>query len=155
MRKTIILVAVMIAASLLSISCGAPTATNNAAVNRPANAANNATATAPAANAAAIETDVKQLANDGVAALLKNDTAALERMGYVDRFLLPPLDEADIDDLLKRMRVAPRETFVRRLQELTAGTPFLLAELLSSGPLERITSEWSSPPRVRPLFPTR
>ena len=36
-------------------------------------------------------------------------TAALERMGCVDRFALPPLDEGDIDELLERMRVAPRQ----------------------------------------------
>jgi DNA-binding SARP family transcriptional activator len=60
-------------------------------------------------------------------------SAALEQSGCVDRLVLPPLDESDIDELLGRMRVAPRETLVRRLQELTAGNPLLLAELLSTG----------------------
>jgi tetratricopeptide (TPR) repeat protein len=82
-------------------------------------------------------------------------TAALERMGCVDRFTLPPLDESDIDELLKRMRVAPRATLVHRLQELTAGNPLLLAELLSSGPPERVVNEWTSPPRVRDLVRKR
>jgi DNA-binding SARP family transcriptional activator len=82
-------------------------------------------------------------------------TAALERLGCVDRLELPPLDESDIDELLKRMRVAPREVLVHRLQELTAGNPLMLAELLSSGPPERVVDEWSSPPRVRDLVRKR
>jgi DNA-binding SARP family transcriptional activator len=82
-------------------------------------------------------------------------TAALERMGCVDHIELPPLDAGDIDELLKRMRVAPRQAIVGRLQELTAGNPLLLAELLSMGPPERVVSEWSSPPRVRDLVRKR
>ncbi len=82
-------------------------------------------------------------------------TAALERMGCVDRFTLPPLDESDIDELLERMRVAPRDALVSRLHELTAGNPLLLAELLSSGPPERIVNQWSSPPRARDLVRKR
>jgi DNA-binding SARP family transcriptional activator len=82
-------------------------------------------------------------------------TAVLERMSCVARFTLPPLNQDDIDELLKRMRVAPREALVLRLQELTAGNPLLLAELLSSGPLERVVNEWSSPPRVRDLVRKR
>ncbi len=82
-------------------------------------------------------------------------SAVLERAGCVDRFALPPLDRDDIDELLKRMRVAPREALVRRLEELTAGNPLLLAELLSSGPPERVVNEWSSPPRVRDLVRRR
>ena len=77
MRRTIFMSAALGVILLISISCGPPAATNNAA-NSPANAANNAAA-APL-NAAAIETDVKKLANDGVAALTKGDTAALEKM---------------------------------------------------------------------------
>jgi hypothetical protein len=78
-------------------------------------------------------------------------TATLDELGCIERIALPPLDECEIDELLKRMRVAPRGSLVGRLQELTAGNPFLLAELLSMGPLERVVSEWSSPPRVRDL----
>ena len=82
-------------------------------------------------------------------------TTALDRMGCVDRFALPPLDAGDIDELLGRMRVAPRNAVVSRLQELTGGNPLLLAELLSSGPPERIVGEWSSPPRIRDLVRKR
>lgn len=82
-------------------------------------------------------------------------TAALESLGCVDHIALPPLDERDIDELLERMRVAPREALVGRLQELSAGNPLLLAELLSIGPPERVVAEWSSPPRVRDLVRKR
>jgi DNA-binding SARP family transcriptional activator len=82
-------------------------------------------------------------------------TAALERLGCVDHIALPPLDEGDIDELLKRMRVAPRAALVGRLQELTAGNPLLLAELLSIGPPERVVGEWTAPPRVRDLVRKR
>ncbi len=58
---------------------------------------------------------------------------------------------ARIDELLQRMRIAPRKKLVARLEELTAGNPLLLAELLSMGSPERVVSEWSSPPRVRDL----
>jgi DNA-binding SARP family transcriptional activator len=82
-------------------------------------------------------------------------TAALEGFGCVDRVALPPLDERDIDELLERMRVAPRTALVGRLQELTAGNPLMLAELLSMGPPERVVLEWSAPPRVRDLVRKR
>jgi DNA-binding SARP family transcriptional activator len=78
-------------------------------------------------------------------------TARFEELGCIDRIELPPLDECEIDELLERMRIAPREELVGRLQELTAGNPLLLAELLSLGPPERVVGEWSSPPRVRDL----
>jgi ketosteroid isomerase-like protein len=67
-------------AGMLTAACE-PGASNTTA-NRPANAGNSANnaATAPAADAAAIESDVKKLANEQVAAILKNDTAALERL---------------------------------------------------------------------------
>lgn len=73
----------LIGASIMFTSCGAPAA-NNAAANKPANAAN--TATAPAADAAAIETEVKKMANDGIAAILKNDTAALDKL-WADNYM--------------------------------------------------------------------
>ena len=55
--------------------------------NKPANApANNANAAAPVANAAAIETEIKKLANDGTAAITKNDTAALDKL-WADNYM--------------------------------------------------------------------
>ena len=49
--------------------------------NKPANApANNTTAATPVANAAAIEADIKKLANDMSAAQLKADAAAMEKL---------------------------------------------------------------------------
>jgi DNA-binding SARP family transcriptional activator len=77
--------------------------------------------------------------------------ATLEARGCADRIELPPLEERDIDQLLERMRIAPRTAIAGRLQELTAGNPLLLAELLTMGPPERVVTEWSSPPRVRDL----
>lgn len=79
MRRIICLMTMITAASLLSISCAGPEGAN--AGNRPANTANTANnAAAAPVNAAAVETEVKKLANDGVAALLKNDTAALDKL---------------------------------------------------------------------------
>ncbi|MDQ1435823.1 MAG: hypothetical protein QOF59_2639 [Actinomycetota bacterium] len=82
-------------------------------------------------------------------------TAALETSGCVVRVELPPLSEQDIDELLTRMRVAPRAALVSRLEELTGGNALLLAELLSTGPPERVVNEWSSPPRIRDLVRKR
>ncbi|MDQ1382628.1 MAG: hypothetical protein QOG65_7 [Actinomycetota bacterium] len=82
-------------------------------------------------------------------------TAALETSGCVARVELPPLSEQDIDELLTRMRVAPRAALVGRLEELTGGNALLLAELLSTGPPERVVNDWSSPPRVRDLVRKR
>ena len=53
------------------------------------------------------------------------------------------------------MRVAPGAELARRLHELTAGNPLLLAELLSIGPPERVVGEWSSPPRIRDIVRKR
>jgi DNA-binding SARP family transcriptional activator len=80
---------------------------------------------------------------------------ALETSGCVVRVELPPLSDHDIDELLTRMRVAPRAALVARLGELTGGNALLLAELLSTGPPERVVNEWSSPPRVRDLVRKR
>ncbi|MGQ0542697.1 MAG: nuclear transport factor 2 family protein [Blastocatellia bacterium] len=88
MRKMFLVLTVLITASLLIISCG-DAGTGNTA-NKPANAANNATATAPA-NTAAAEADVKKLVNDTAAALAKNDVAALEKI-YADNYMLVNLD---------------------------------------------------------------
>ncbi|HEY5170808.1 MAG TPA: BTAD domain-containing putative transcriptional regulator [Acidimicrobiia bacterium] len=82
-------------------------------------------------------------------------TETLERLGLVDRIALGPLNGSDIDDLLERMHVAPRAELARRLHELTAGNPLLLAELLSIGPPERVVGEWSSPPRIRDIVRKR
>ena len=92
---------------------------------------------------------------EGSSPALARMVAALDGLGCVDRISLPPLDERDIDQLLERMHVAPRAALVDRLQELTAGNPLLLAELLNMGPPERVVSEWSSPPRVRDLVRKR
>jgi len=88
---------------------------------------------------------------EGISPHLTRLTATLEAAACIDRIELPPLNEGEIDELLERMRIAPRERIVGRLQELTAGNPLLLAELLSMGPPERVVNEWSSPPRVRDL----
>lgn len=89
MRKMILFLTVLSAASFLLISCGDPAATNNAA-NKPANAANNAAATAPV-NAAAIEADIKKMITDVYAALAKNDADALDKF-YGDNYTLVDLD---------------------------------------------------------------
>ena len=77
MRKLIFVSAMLIAASLLVVSCGDPNAGNKPA--NAANSANNATATAPA-NTAAIEADIKKLVGDVGTALTKNDTDALDKL---------------------------------------------------------------------------
>ena len=64
----------------------------NNTTNKPANAlANNATATAPAANLAAVETEIKKLVADTAAALAKNDADALDKI-YGDNYMLVNLD---------------------------------------------------------------
>lgn len=80
---------------------------------------------------------------------------ALERLGLVDRIDLPTFDADSISQLLKQMHVAPHVELVDRLQEMTAGNPLLLAELLSLGPPERVAEDWSSPPRVRDVVRQR
>lgn len=90
MKKIFLALSMLIAASLLLISCGAPAA-NNAAANKPANApANNANTSAPV-NTAAIETDIKKMITDVYAALAKNDTEALNKF-YADEYTLVDLD---------------------------------------------------------------
>jgi len=75
MRKIFFTAITLIFAGFL-IACDPAANTASNAGNRPANNA----AAAPAADAAAIETEIKKLANDGVAAILKNDTAALDKL---------------------------------------------------------------------------
>ena len=84
MKKLVFLLAVMVAAIGMFTGCGAPAANNAVANNKPANAAN--TATAPAADAAAIETEIKKLANDGVTAITKGDTGALDKL-WADNYM--------------------------------------------------------------------
>lgn len=89
MRKLICLPSVvLIAASFLLVSCEPAANTNTA--NKPANATNNATATAPANNAA-VEAELKKLVNDTAAALARNDVATLEKL-YADNYMLVNLD---------------------------------------------------------------
>ena len=69
--------------SMVVTTCAFLTACDPAAntSNKPANApANNTTAATPVANAAAIEADIKKLANDMSAAQLKADAAAMEKL---------------------------------------------------------------------------
>lgn len=79
MTKTFSLVTSIFAVAFACISCGQPPANNNTAA-KPANVANNATATAPAANAAAIEADIKKAMDTMGTALKNNDAAAMEKM---------------------------------------------------------------------------
>ena len=53
------------------------------------------------------------------------------------------------------MRVDPRGRLVDRLHELTGGNALMLAELLSTGPAERVIDDWVSPPRVRDVVRRR
>lgn len=76
----------LIAASFIFTSCGAPAANNTGnAGNKPANAAN--TATAPAADKAAVEGEIKKMMDDFAAALNKGDADALGKM-YSDDYVL-------------------------------------------------------------------
>lgn len=77
----------LIGASIIFTSCGAPPAANNAsnAGNKPANAAN--TAAAPAADKAAVETEIKKMMDDFAAALNKGDVETLGKM-YSDDYTL-------------------------------------------------------------------
>lgn len=80
---------------------------------------------------------------------------ALVRRGRADRIELGALTEDDLDEVLQRLRVAPRREVVRRLYALTRGDPFMLSELLNSGPPERIAENWPVPPRVRDVVLAR
>ena len=86
MRKIVLTVAMLIAASFMLTSCGAPAANNAAnAGNKPANAAN--TATAPAADKGAAEADLKKLLAGAAESLAKNDADALEKV-YGEDYML-------------------------------------------------------------------
>jgi DNA-binding SARP family transcriptional activator len=74
--------------------------------------------------------------------------SAMTERGLAETITLAPLTPEDIDALLARMRIAPRELLVERLAALTGGHPLVLAEILSSGPVERVIDDWAAPPRV-------
>lgn len=86
MRRLFLTISMLIAASFIFTSCGAPAA-NNAPNNgnKPANAAN--TATAPAADKAAVEGEIKKMMDDFAAALNKGDADALGKI-YADDYTL-------------------------------------------------------------------
>ena len=86
MRRILFVLATLIAASLLLVSCGDPNA-GNAGNKPPANAANSANnaATAPV-NTAAIEGDIKKILADLAASMVKNDVAAAEK-AYSDNYM--------------------------------------------------------------------
>lgn len=78
MRLILVNLLLVAASTILFISCGGQA--GNGTANNPANAANSATATAPAANTAAIEADLKKMTSDMAASLVKNDVAAMEKV---------------------------------------------------------------------------
>ena len=86
MKKIIISISLLIVASFVFTSCGAPAANNANAGNKPANAGN--TAAAPAADKAATEADIKKMMDDFAAALNKGDVAALDKMYSEDYTLI-------------------------------------------------------------------
>jgi len=73
----------------------------------------------------------------------------LDRRGLLRRIPLAALEPADVSELLERMYRVPRAELVNPLYELTAGNPFMLAEVLSLGSPEQMIQQWSSPPGVR------
>ena len=84
MKKLFLTISMLVGASFMFTSCGAPAA-NNAAGNKPANAAN--TATAPAADKTAAEADLKKLVNGAAESLAKNDADAMDKV-YGDDYML-------------------------------------------------------------------
>jgi ketosteroid isomerase-like protein len=93
MSRKFVSVAMLIALSLLLISCGEPTANN--AANRPANVANNASANTGASSASA-EADIKKTMADLAAALAKNDADAASKF-YSDDYHLITAEGVDQD----------------------------------------------------------
>ena len=85
MKNLFLTISMLFTASFMLSSCGAPAANNANAGNKPANAAN--TATAPAADKAAIEADIKKTMDEFVAALNKNDADGLGKF-YTDDYTL-------------------------------------------------------------------
>lgn len=85
MKNLFLTISMLFTASFMLSSCGAPVANNANAGNKPANAAN--TATAPAAEKAAVEADIKKTMDEFVAALNKNDADGLGKF-YTDDYTL-------------------------------------------------------------------
>ena len=85
MKNLFLTISMLFTASFMLSSCGAPVANNANAGNKPANAAN--TATAPAADKAAVEADIKKTMDEFVAALNKNDADGLGKF-YTDDYTL-------------------------------------------------------------------
>ena len=86
--KRLMMMALLLAASIMFASCEPAANTTNKPANAPAN---NAAATAPAANTAAVEADIKKMVADVYTALAKNDADALDRF-YADNYVLVDLD---------------------------------------------------------------
>ena len=81
--------------------------------------------------------------------------AGFEQLGVLERITLRSLEPHEIDEILERMHVDPRARIVERLYALTSGNPWLLAEMLNSGPAERVVEQWESPPRMRDIVRRR
>jgi ketosteroid isomerase-like protein len=79
----------MLAAALLMISCGGSGGNNAPANNKPANAAN--TATAPVADPKADEAEIRRIMADAAVALGKNDADAMAKI-YADNYKLVNID---------------------------------------------------------------
>ena len=86
MNKFFLMLWVLIAAFWM-ISCGGPAGNNAPANNKPANAANTATAADPKA----AEAEVKKLMDAAAAALGKNDADAMAKI-YADNYMLVNID---------------------------------------------------------------
>ena len=115
MKRIILSITMLIVAAFIFTSCGAPAANNAAAnnSNKPANAAN--TTTAPAADAAAIEADLKKLITEYAASTAKNDVAAYEK-NTTDNFMFVSNDGTVYT---KAERVASMKSGDTRYESLT------------------------------------
>ena len=90
MKKLFLTILMLVGASFMFTSCGAPAANNAGnAGNKPANAAN--TATAPATDHTADEAAVKKVLTDISTSLSKNDADAMDKI-YGDNYMLVNID---------------------------------------------------------------
>lgn len=88
MSRSTVLIATLIAASLMIVSCEQPPAANSSSANKPANAtANTGTASTTATNH---EAEVKKIMSDMAAALAKNDAEAVSKFYADDYHLVTP-----------------------------------------------------------------
>ncbi len=85
MNRTILILALLTASALALTSCEPPATNSGNAMNKPANAANNAT-TNSSANNTAIESDLKKMTTDMAASLTKNDIPAMEKI-YGEQYM--------------------------------------------------------------------